>query len=219
MASVTYYRFDGQSVSAPWFAFLTFARAAGVRFVLDSGHRTEPEQWGLYNNQPPLAAYPSPTAPHIRTGRWDHAVDIDASDGGAERVRRFAAKHGVTLAYAVAGEPWHLETQTDFRGRFTMAASVLQHGSRGKAVLFYGRRLRTVGWLSTPNLFFTSGAVSATKGFQKVAGLPQSGKADDKTQAALGAAVRAHLLGHRPRAAGPKWTKAKWGFGSKAGRH
>jgi lysozyme len=57
----------------------------------------------------PLTAFPSPTAPHIRVGRVDHALDVNALDGGENRLQAWLSKHGVLSTNPVAGEPWHLE--------------------------------------------------------------------------------------------------------------
>ena len=87
--SVTYVGLRGKTVSREWAAVLT-AAAHDVAFVLDSGHRTMGEQQGLYDNYlrvgRPLAARPAANAPHIRLGRIDHAIDVNALDGGAARL-------------------------------------------------------------------------------------------------------------------------------------
>jgi GH24 family phage-related lysozyme (muramidase) len=114
--------FDGKRVSRPWKRILTEARAHGVRFLLTSGRRTIAEQTRLFHQNMqlvggrwvqrpgrPLTAFPSPTAPHIRVGRVDHALDVNALDGGENRLQAWLSKHGVLSTNPVAGEPWHLE--------------------------------------------------------------------------------------------------------------
>lgn len=111
--------FDGKRVSSEWKIVLTAAREDGVHFDLNSGQRTFSEQRALYNNYQrygrPIAAYPSHTAPHIRTGRIDHALDVNDEDlyngtrGGADNLIRWARSKGATLRRTVRGEPWHLE--------------------------------------------------------------------------------------------------------------
>ena len=63
----------GDRVSIPWFQVLTAARRDGIAFTLTDGHRTLAEQadrYAVYKRfGRPLAARPSATAPHIRTGR------------------------------------------------------------------------------------------------------------------------------------------------------
>lgn len=107
-------------VSMRWRRVLRAADKAKVRFTVTSGHRTLPEQQALYDEnmnprtgQPkpgkPLTAKPSCTAPHIDCGHHAHALDVNALDGGAQRLARFLRSHGATVAFPVAGEPWHLE--------------------------------------------------------------------------------------------------------------
>jgi lysozyme len=115
-------KFDGKRVSRPWKRILTEARAHGVRFLLTSGRRTMAEQTRLFHQNMqlvggrwvrrpgrPLTAFPSPTAPHIRVGRIDHALDVNALDGGENRLQAWLSQHGVLSTNPVSGEPWHLE--------------------------------------------------------------------------------------------------------------
>jgi GH24 family phage-related lysozyme (muramidase) len=115
-------QFDGKRVSRPWKRILTEARAHGVRFLLTSGRRTMAEQTRLFHQNMqlvggrwvrrpgrPLTAFPSPTAPHIRVGRIDHALDVNALDGGENRLQAWLSNHGVLSTNPVSGEPWHLE--------------------------------------------------------------------------------------------------------------
>jgi hypothetical protein len=109
---VTYVGFRGKVVSREWAAVLTVA-AHDVAFQIDSGHRTMQEQQALYNTflrvGSPLAARPSPIAPHIRVDRFDHAIDINALDGGAARLFAWLHGKGAHPVFAVPGEPWHIE--------------------------------------------------------------------------------------------------------------
>lgn len=57
----------------------------------------------------PLAAVPSCAAPHIRCDRADHAVDVNAIDGGAWRLFVWLRAQGAQPAFTVPGEPWHIE--------------------------------------------------------------------------------------------------------------
>jgi hypothetical protein len=110
--SVSYVGFRGKVISREWAAVLT-AAAHEVAFQIDSGHRTMGEQQALYNHflrfGSPVAATPSATAPHIRTGRFDHALDINALDGGAARLFAWLCGKGAHPAFPVRGEPWHIE--------------------------------------------------------------------------------------------------------------
>ena len=107
--SVTYVGLRGKTVSREWAAVLT-AAAHDVAFELDSGHRTTGEQQRLYDNYmrvgKPLAAA---NAPHIRLGRFDHAIDVNALDGGAARLAAWLRRKGAEASFPVPGEPWHIE--------------------------------------------------------------------------------------------------------------
>lgn len=107
------YRIDGHRVSKPWHTVLTHYRRMGGRFRVNSGRRTMREQWRLYRayraGTGNLAAYPSPRAPHIRGGLAHHAIDVNALDGGAERMVRWLRANGVPATRPIAGEPWHVD--------------------------------------------------------------------------------------------------------------
>jgi hypothetical protein len=119
MANVIYVDYYGKRVSRRWNRVLRAADRAGVRFHLDSGHRTIREQWALYNQNMispghpkpghPMTAYPLPTAPHIRTGLAAHALDINSQDGGETRFQNWINRHGVTWRNTVSSESWHGE--------------------------------------------------------------------------------------------------------------
>jgi hypothetical protein len=112
--AVTYRRWDADDrVSEQWHVVLSAANAGGVSFLVTDGHRTMAEQqekWDHYQRFGfPRAARPSPTAPHIRTGRPDHAIDVNALDGGAGRLAGWLRKRGAHATFPVVGEPWHIE--------------------------------------------------------------------------------------------------------------
>lgn len=114
--AVAYVPFDGGQVSAEWHVVLTAARRAGVVFELDSGHRTMAQQQRLVDQKgvwspsnPHGAARPSATAPHIRDGRIDHAIDVNQLDGGADRLDAWCTHAGSPLDNTVPPEPWHKE--------------------------------------------------------------------------------------------------------------
>jgi hypothetical protein len=114
MPEVRYRRWDADDrVSEQWHAVLAAARRHGVAFQLTDGHRTMAEQQERFRvfqrDGSPRAAVPSPTAPHIRTGRQDHAIDVNALDGGAGRLAAWLRRNGAAACFPVAGEPWHIE--------------------------------------------------------------------------------------------------------------
>lgn len=56
----------------------------------------------------PLTAKPTPFAPHILVGRANHAIDVNALDGGEARLQRWLESHGATVTNPVPGEAWHM---------------------------------------------------------------------------------------------------------------
>lgn len=109
--------FDGQRVSEDWFSVLTAVRRGGVAFRLNSGRRTFAEQQRLHDlwraGVGALAAVPSHAAPHIRTGREDHALDVDMHVGaGTAGVRAWLSAHGLATSLTVPGEGWHVEADS-----------------------------------------------------------------------------------------------------------
>jgi hypothetical protein len=115
--AVTYRRWDADDrVSAQWFTVLSAAKADGVAFVVDDGHRTFAQQQVLYEDYlhgGVLAAKPSNNAPHIRTGRPDHAIDVNAKDGGAGRLYAWLRQKGAAASFPIPGENWHIEVPRD----------------------------------------------------------------------------------------------------------
>lgn len=116
--AIRYARFRGKRVSKKWYVVLRHVERRGIKFSLNSGHRTIREQLALFRQNMhlvggrwipkpgrPLTAFPSPIAPHVRTGRADHALDLD----NALAVARHLHAHGLHPSFPVFGEPWHLE--------------------------------------------------------------------------------------------------------------
>lgn len=104
----------GQEViSEQWAVALRDAHDDGVDTHVNEGHRTKDRQrqlireQGIYNavTNPHGAAPVSDNAPHIRTGRFDHAIDFR----DAAAVARWLRAHGIRCAFTVATESWHLE--------------------------------------------------------------------------------------------------------------
>lgn len=105
---------DHEKVSNQWYVLLyNINKYSKGSWIVTEGHRTMARQaelvaekgvWSPSN--PHGAAVPSPRAPHIRTGRPDHAIDVAP---GADFLIAAAKRRGVTLTRTVPGEPWHLE--------------------------------------------------------------------------------------------------------------
>lgn len=75
---------------------------------LNEGRRTMAEQWHFWNNQPPLAAFPSPAAPHIKWGQANHDIDANSFNGASERLENFYQSLGLSVSHCVPGEAWHM---------------------------------------------------------------------------------------------------------------
>ncbi len=146
-------RVDGERVSLPWHTLLATLRNTGTPYFVNEGRRTMARQWYFYNGwrrKLPgfnLAARPSPTAPHIRVGRPDHAIDFN----GAAAVIDAAARRGVRLTRTVAGEEWHLEADAaqllryHREHRHDLGLRTLRLGARGRDVQRLQVMLRELG--------------------------------------------------------------------------
>lgn len=107
--AVQYVPIDGELVSREWGVVLAAMRADGVAFRVNEGHRTWARQAFLRSlylrGAGALAAVPSSTAPHIRTGRIDHALDLSNAAGAM----RWLRAHRLDARLTVPGESWHVE--------------------------------------------------------------------------------------------------------------
>lgn len=143
---------DHEKVSRQWYVLLHdiyygHNGPALKNFNVNEGHRTMARQaelvreQGLYSaSNPHGAAAPSATAPHIKTGHPDHAIDFDNAEG----VRLAAAHRGVTLTRTVSTESWHLEPNPAQLARYYNAnkARVLNIGHRTLHPGMSGRDVR-----------------------------------------------------------------------------
>lgn len=142
---VRYLPIDRELVSAEWHAVLMDMRRQGVHFNVNEGHRTMARQWYFWNNQGKpgfnLAAYPSPFAPHIRTGRIDHAIDFSND----LVVMRWLARAGLRPARTVRGESWHIEVTAErlrwyYAKHHNPLAALSRRGQEAARRLLYHRR-------------------------------------------------------------------------------
>lgn len=109
--------FQGIRVSAEWRIILVEAWREGVHCKLNDGQRTiamqeqRVREHGLYDPEtnPTGAAYPDPSAPHIKHGQPNHAIDVDSSGNGENKLQVWLAHHGVTAVNNVSTERWHLD--------------------------------------------------------------------------------------------------------------
>lgn len=110
--------FDGELVSLPWATVCRDMRADGVWFNVNEGHRTMARQWYFWNcyqtkrcNNGNIAAYPSAFAPHIRTGRPDHAMDFSNDPAVFAWLSRKGLRPVRTVRWpsGAVRESWHIE--------------------------------------------------------------------------------------------------------------
>lgn len=192
LRSSTYFR--GKRVSKAHAVMLrAYERRFDAAVQLNQGRRTIAEQWRFYNHYrrygSPVAAYPSPGAPHIKHKRAHHALDINAGSrpGQAQHVAAFYRSHNVPVAFNVRSEAWHMDALSE--GKLLAAARklqgppVLRQGRKGKNVvtlkkLLYGKGLRNFSGKRSSNRYnpyFGKHTKAAVIRFQKRVGLTADG--------------------------------------------
>lgn len=113
---------DREEVSLAQYILLTEIEPdLPAEFNVNEGHRTPERQQelidekGLWSPSNPFGAAPvSPTAPHIKTGQIDHALDCQRPDTLVTEARH----EGVDYRYTVPTEGWHVEPDEDDLERF-----------------------------------------------------------------------------------------------------
>lgn len=109
--------FHGKRVSVSHKVLLDECERRGIVGAINQGRRTIAEQWVFWNHYKrygwPVAAYPSPAAPHIKWGREHHAMDIN--DGIVDRVAAQYRAWGVPVSFNVSREPWHMDSINEVR--------------------------------------------------------------------------------------------------------
>lgn len=168
---------------------------------LNEGRRTMGEQWHFWNNQPPLAAFPSPNAPHIWLGRAGHADDVNSFNGAAQRLAKFYRSLGIPVEFNVPGENWHMKPMSDSAVR-TACKTIKNHrdrmtskvGEHEKRVKFFKHQLHFLHDPQTKQPYyhfpkpeegygtkFTEDLEKAVKKFQRDHGLTADGVIGPKT--------------------------------------
>lgn len=192
--AVKYVGIDNEQVSAEWYSVLKAMRDAGVRFNVNEGHRTMARQayfYSLYRSgRGNLAAVPSPFAPHIRTGRIDHAIDFSNDPA----VFAWLSKAGLHPVRTVRGESWHIElTAAALKGFAAKHGAptdpTLKLGSKGPSVvklkkLLYSKGVRNFSGAGNSNRyqpFYGKFTKSAVARFQREHGLSPDGVAGPST--------------------------------------
>jgi hypothetical protein len=188
---MAYTRYQGERVSKPHAAILrSYERKFGTPVQINDGARTIPEQWDRWNTYQrggPLAAYPNASAPHIKDGADNHALDINSGNapGQASHVAAYYKSLGVNVAFNVPGEAWHMDTLDvgSLRDAAKKVDSILKVGSFGPAVvrlkkLLYDKGYRNFSGKRSSNRYrpmFNKWTRAAVKRFQREHGLTPDG--------------------------------------------
>lgn len=190
--AVTYLPIDGELVSKEWRAILLDMRADGVSFRVNEGHRTMARQWYFWrlyrSGAGNLAAFPSPFAPHIRTGRIDHAIDFSNDTA----VFAWLQNKGLDPRRTVVGESWHIEiTASNLRAyyaKWSHKHDVIRKGSKGAKVKTLQVLLRQTGYLRKDwkaHEKYTLKVRKAVRNFQRRHDLPVDGVVGPRTWKSL----------------------------------
>lgn len=156
---MAYTTLHGKRVSKDHYTILrAYERKYNCAVQINQGARTIADQWRFWNNYKkygrPLAAYPSPSAPHIKWGQGHHALDINAGSGcgQAQHVAAYYRSLGIPVAFNVPSEAWHMDT-LDRAAQKRAAAKLrkqavkpLRRGSRGAAVVRLKKLLYDKGY-------------------------------------------------------------------------
>jgi hypothetical protein len=139
---------------------------------LNEGRRTLAEQREFWENQPPLAAFPNPNAPHIKQGRQNHDLDVNSFNGAARRLANFYEEQGVNVSFCVGGETWHIciHSETELaraadKIRRQRDNAVLKQGEREKAVKFLKHQLHYIKDPDTGRRYFRHGKPRPDEGY------------------------------------------------------
>ena len=190
--AVTYLPIDGELVSKEWRAILLDMRADGVRFNVNEGHRTMARQWYFWrlyrSGAGNLAAFPSPFAPHIRTGRIDHAIDFSNDTA----VFAWLQNKGLAPRRTVTGESWHIEVSASnlraYYAKWSHKHDVIRKGSKGAKVKTLQVLLRQTGYLRKDwkaHEKYTLTVRKAVRNFQRRHDLPVDGVVGPRTWRSL----------------------------------
>lgn len=181
----------GKRVSPSHAAMLRAYEAQHGPVYINQGARTLGEQAAFYAHYlrygSPLAARPWGGAPHIKWGRQNHALDINAPEP-AHSVAAFYRNHGVPVAFNVRGEAWHMDTLDEAKliaaaKRLSGGHRTLREGMKGQDVKEAKKLLRAWGLKGflINNTYFGPGTRKAVKRLQSHHGLRPDGTIGPKT--------------------------------------
>jgi hypothetical protein len=142
---------------------------------LNEGRRTMAEQWAFFRNQPPLAAFPNPNAPHIWAGRNNHAIDANSFNGAARRLANFYESLGIDVVFNVPGENWHFQPTSGAqlkraadKIRRQRDAAVLERGERSNKVKFLKHQLHYIKDADTGRNYYRHGRPRPEEGYDNL---------------------------------------------------
>lgn len=199
----TYTTHRGKRVSRSHAVMLAaYERKTGRAIYINQGARTIAEQTAFWNHYQkygwPLAAYPSPGAPHIKYGRENHALDVNADV--VQGLAAFYRANGVPVAFNVPGEPWHMDALSESaliaaakRLGGTAFLPTIRKGSHGPSVAKLQVYLRMAGYLPAKwhaHESYTLYVRRAVRRFQKDHKLTVDGVVGQKTWGVLIRAAR-----------------------------
>src|SRR5687767_820657 len=107
--AVTYVPYQGEEVSREIYAvIMAYEADTGRALSINEGHRTWARQayfYALYKaGKGALAARPSHDAPHILTGRANHAIDADSHQW--DHFSAWCRRVGLIISRPVEDEAW-----------------------------------------------------------------------------------------------------------------
>lgn len=143
---------------------------------LNEGHRTMSEQWHFWNNQPPLAAFPAPGAPHIKWGLAHHAIDANSFNGASERLENFYQSLGIPVSHNVPTEAWHMDVLSAAKVRAVAKelkkkrVPVLTHGEVSHAVRHLKEELHHIVDPHSKAVYFRPGEKKPNSGWGEAFG-------------------------------------------------
>jgi len=195
---VTYKPIDGELVSKEWLAVLLDMRADGVHFNVNEGHRTMARQWYFWrlykSGAGAIAAFPSPFAPHIRTGRIDHAIDFsnDTAVFAWLQNKGLNPTRPVRWPDGSVRESWHIEVSASalraYYAKWSHKHDVIRKGSKGAKVKTLQVLLRQTGYLRKDwkaHEKYTLTVRKAVRNFQRRHDLPVDGAVGPRTWKSL----------------------------------
>jgi hypothetical protein len=139
---------------------------------LNEGRRTMAEQWAFFRNQPPLAAFPRPTAPHIKVGLDNHDLDVNSFNGASRRLAKFYESLGIDVSFCVGGEDWHICVHSEAQLQRAAAKitrerdrQISKQGETEKRISFFKHQLHFIKDPDTKKPYYRPGTNKPSEGY------------------------------------------------------